>query len=324
MRAVRVGVIGTGNMGRQHVKAYARSRFCELVAIADIDGDVAQSVADEFGVGAYHSVEEMLANCELDAVSICTNDEKHVAPTLACLESGLNVLLEKPIATTLEDADTIISAAKSSGKKFMVGQIVRFEPRYALVKSKVDEGELGELETVYARRLNHIGSQDILKGRVSVISFLGVHDFDYLLWLSDSRPTRVYTESIGRIHKAAGHDIEDHTFTLMHFEDGMIACVEAGWVLPNVHPRQADFKLQVIGTKGMTRIDLVSNDIVLGTDKGWVVPRVGQMLDLEIDHFLDCIVNDREPLVSGEEGREALRICLAAQESARTESVIDL
>jgi UDP-N-acetylglucosamine 3-dehydrogenase len=91
-----------------------------------------------------------------------------------------------------------------------------------------------------------------------------------------------------------------------------------------VHPRQADFKLQVIGTKGMASIDLVSNDIVLGTGDGWVVPKVGHMLDLEIDHFLDCVINDSEPLVSGEDGKEALRICLAAQESASNGKVIDL
>jgi len=324
MDPLKVGVVGTGKMGTQHARAYARSRLCELIAVADAREETARKAAAETGARFFSSAEEMVDSCQLDAVSICTNDEGHVDPALTCLESGLNVLLEKPIATSLEDADRILVGARKAGTKFMVGQIVRFEPRYALVKKRVEEGELGKLEAVHARRLNHVGSQEVLGGRVSVLSFLGVHDFDYLLWLSESAPTRLYTESIERIHRSSGYGIEDHTFTLVRFEDGMIACVEVGWVLPDIHPRQADFKLEVIGTGGMASVDLVSNDIVMGTKDGWVIPRVGQMLDLEIEHFLTCIMDDSEPLVSGEEGKEALRICLAAQESARTGSIVKL
>ena len=119
------------------------------------------------------------------------------------------------------------------------------DPRYALVKQRLDDGELGELDAVFARRLNNVGSQDVLRGRVSVLSFLGVHDFDYILWLSDSRPVRVHTESVAKVHRAAGYDVEDHTFTLVRFADDSIACVEAGWVLPDSHPRRADIKLEV-------------------------------------------------------------------------------
>lgn len=324
MEPMKVAVVGVGFMGMQHVEAYARNLAAKLAAVVDVREQRAREVAERFGAQAFTNTQEMVEKSDVQAVSICTDDERHLEPALVCLAAGKHVLLEKPIATTLEDADKIIGAAERAGVKFLVGHIVRFDPRYAHVKARVDSGELGELEAVFARRLNHVGSQDILRGRVSVLSFLGVHDFDYVRWLSGSEPVRVYTESVGKVHRAAGYDIEDHTFTLIRFANDMVACVEAGWVLPNVHPRKADFKLEVIGTRGMAQVDLFSYDLVLGTERGWEVPRIGHAIDPEVTHFLDCILNDTPPLVSGKDGREALRLSLAAQESARTGRIVEL
>ncbi|KKL63136.1 hypothetical protein LCGC14_2178130, partial [marine sediment metagenome] len=196
--------------------------------------------------------------------------------------------------------------------------------RYAHLKQRVADGELGEPVSVFARRLNYVGLQDRLRGRVSVLSFLGVHDFDYVRWLLDSEPVRVVTESVAKVHKAAGYDIEDQTFTLIRFANDAVACVEAGWVLPNSHPRRADFSLQIIGTKGMAQYGLLPGDLAVCTEAGWEIPRLGGGLDLEIAHFLDCIVHDRPPLVTGPDGREALRMSLAAQESAKTGRIVEL
>jgi predicted dehydrogenase len=324
MREVRVGVVGVGLMGTQHAEAYARNPLCELVAVVDVREDVAGAAAERFGAEAYADVGRMLADCELDAVSVCTNDEAHVEPTLACLAAGKHVLLEKPIATTIDDADRIIDGADRAGTSLLIGHIVRFDPRYALVKQRADAGELGELAAVFARRLNHVGSQDVLRGRVSVLSFLGVHDFDYLLWLSGSRPVRVHTESVAKVHRAGGYDVEDHTFTLVRFADGMVACVEAGWILPDSHPRRADIKLEVIGTQGMAQVDLLAADMAVCTADGWTIPPLGHAIDAEVTHFLRCALGEAEPLVTGREGREALRLSLAAQESAATGETVSL
>lgn len=323
MESVRVAVVGVGVMGGQHAEAYARHPLAELVAVVDLREDIAGEAAGQFGARAFTDTQQMLEESHVRAVSICTNDERHVAPALACLGAGKHVLLEKPIATTIEDADIIIQAAEEAGVKLLVGQIVRFDPRYAHVKERLDSGELGELEAAFARRLNHVGSQDILRGRVSVLSFLGVHDFDYLLWLSGSEPVRVHTESVAKVHRAAGYEVEDHTFTLIRFASGAVACVEVGWVLPNAHPRRADIKLEVIGTRGMAQVDLLASDLAFCTEGGWEVPPMGHALDAEVGHFLDCVLNDKPPLVTGEDGREALRLSLAAQESSRTGRIVE-
>jgi predicted dehydrogenase len=324
MDPVKVAVVGAGLMGAQHAEAYSLNRSAQILAVVDVREDVARRVADRFAARAYGDVSEMLAETDVDAVSICTSDAQHTAPALACFAAGKHVLLEKPIATTLSEADEIIQAAEKAGVKFLMGQIVRFDPAYAHVQARLSRGELGELEAVFARRLNHVGSQDTLQGRVSVLSFLGVHDFDYILWLSGSKPVRVYTESVAKVHKAAGRDVEDHTFTLIRFANGVVACVEAGWVLPDSHPRRADFKLEVIGSHGMAQVDLLGGGLAVCTERGWELPPMGQALDAEIAHFLDCILDDRQPLVSGEDGREALRLSLAAEESARTGRIVEM
>jgi len=324
MPEVRVGVIGVGRMGEVHVQAYCRNLAARVEAVVDTREDRANAIAAAYGGRAFTSVEDMLDQVELDAVSVCTNDELHVAPALAALAAGKHVLLEKPIATTLDDADTITRAAEASGTKFLVGQILRFDPRYAHVKERVAGGDLGELETVFARRLNHVGAQDNLRGRVSVLSFLGVHDFDYVRWLSGSEPARVHTEAVSGVHTANGYDIEDNTFTLIRFHSGVVACVEAGWVLPNAHPRRADFKLEAICTRGVANIDMYSQGIAICTERGWERPSLGHAIDAEVGHFLDCILNDGPPLVTGQDGRAALAMSLAAQESARTGRIVEM
>lgn len=324
MEQVRVAVIGVGVMGSQHVEAYARNPLARIQAVVDLREELACKVAQRVGVQAFADTEQMLEKCDVQAVSICTNDECHVEPALACFAAGKHVLLEKPIATTVEDADRIIRAGRQAGMKFLVGHIVRFDSRYAYVKERVDSGELGELEAVFARRLNHVGLQEVLRGRVSVLSFLGIHDFDYVRWLTGSEPVRVHTEAVANVHKAAGYDTEDHTFTLIRFANGVVACVEAGWVLPDSHPRKADFKLEVVGTRGVAQFDLLAHELAVCTERGWQIPALGDALDAEIAHFLDCIINDKPPLVAGEDGREALRLSLAAQESAETNRIVEL
>ncbi len=324
MDPVRVAVVGVGLMGRQHVAAYGRHALAELVGVVDVREDVARAVGVELGVPAFADVEALLAGVGVDAVSICTSDDCHVAPALACLAAGRHVLLEKPIATTLADADRIVAAAEAAAGKLLVGHTVRFDPAYAHLKQRFDAGDFGELLAVYARRLNFQGLQQILHGRVSVLSFLGVHDFDYVLYLSGRRPVTVHTESVAKVLAAAGYDVEDHTFTLIRLDGGAIACVEVGWALPDNHPRRGDFKLEIVGSTGVGQFDLLSGSLAVCTAAGWEIPRMGSALDVEIAHFLDCVAGETPPLVTAAEARNALQLSLAAQESARTGEIVRL
>ena len=315
MSQIAVGVVGVGNMGLHHVEAYRRTPRATVEAVADVDEARTRELAQRLGAQAFTDARQMLERTGVQAVSICTNDERHVEPALACFEAGRPVLLEKPVATTLADADRIIGAAEGAGTTLLIGHIVRFDPRYADVQRRAEAGEFGTIEAVFARRLNQVRSQQVLRGRVSVLSFLGVHDFDYLCWLC-GRPVHLHTESVAGVHRAAGYNIEDHTYTLVRFESGAIACVEVGWLLPDTHPCVADIRLDVTGSRGTAAIDLIPRDYILCGQHGWQMPMLRHALDEQIDHFLDCVEGTATPRITGADGRLALAMSLAAQRSA--------
>ena len=164
MKSVKVGVIGVGFMGTYHAKTYAALADAELAGVADIDISRADSLASELGVRSYHDARQLLDDPSVDAVSICTNDDRHVELTVSAIGAGKHIMLEKPIATTLSDADRILSAAKGFSKCFLVGHILRFEKRYAEAKRSVDEGRIGEVVSIFARRLNAVAAQKVLGG----------------------------------------------------------------------------------------------------------------------------------------------------------------
>ena len=316
MEQIGVGVIGVGFMGANHARAYASLTDADLIGVADIDRSRAETIARELGVDAFLP-DELLADPAVEAVSICTNDEQHVRPTLDALAAKKHVLLEKPIATSLDDADRILSAAERSSGCFLVGHILRFEPRYVEAKRLVETGEIGDVVSIYARRLNALGAQNVLKGRVSVLSFLGVHDFDICSWLAASAPVKLTCEARRGVLSSRGFDVEDQTFTLIRFANDAIACVEAGWVLPDAHPRRADFALEVIGTQGVINIELMAQGVAVCTENGYRFPSFGHGIEYELEHFLKCARGEQKPRISGQDARVALSLSLAAQTSAR-------
>ncbi len=318
MQIIKVGVIGVGFMGTNHVKSYASMPDADLVGVADVDFDRAKSVAEQYGTTAYRSADELLEKSDAEAVSICTSDEQHVEPTINSLHAGKHVLLEKPLATTLEDADRILNAAAGVSHHFLVGHLLRFEDRYVEAKKAVEEGRIGDVVSLFARRINPASAQQVLKGRVSVLSFLGVHDFDLCGWYAGSPAERVFCEERRGFLSSRGFNVEDQTFTLIHFENGVIACVEAGWVFPDSHPRGCDFRMEIVGTKGVINLELMSHGIAVCDETGYHFPTFGHGIELELAHFFDCIKRNATPGISGVEARQALEISLAAQSSAKS------
>lgn len=160
-------------MGEMHLKGYLDSPKSCVLGIYDIDKNRSQEMAEKYNIPAYESIDDLLESSELQAVSICTTDQYHAEPSLRAFSKKKHVLLEKPIATTLSDADRIIEGAENAGIKLMIGHLARFCPQYKKLKEIIDGGELGEIISIFARRVANIDVQDILKGRISVLSFLG-------------------------------------------------------------------------------------------------------------------------------------------------------
>ena len=327
MRPIRVGIIGAGNMGKAHALAYEQNGArCRLVAAADVDRSRAERFAGDFGIEPEADVASLLARDDIDAVSVCTIEGTHRPIVESAAHAGKQILLEKPIAVRLEDADAMIRAVKSAGIKFMVCQSKRFDARCAQARQAIRDGKVGKVISLSARMQGVPSQQDRIKDMaLSVMVFRGVHAFDMLRWMAGSEVVRVYSEAVAGTLRARGYGSEDTTFTLLRFAAGAIGCIEVGSMCPPTHPGKGQSTIHVIGTKGIITVDLggafyeiVNEDsaAIIGAGRIWFRD--------EIAAFLECIESDSPPAVSGEEARAALVIALAAVESARTGRPVDL
>ena len=315
MKIHKVGIIGLGNMGQRHVDIVHKSHVAELTAVADIDRVRADNIAEQYGCRAFYHHQELLDQDLVDMVMICTPDSMHVEPTLACAAAGKPTFLEKPIATSLEDADTILNAVKAAGILFTVGHCLRFDPKYVAIKNQIDAGTIGEIVSFSTRRQNRTSSQEVLKGRVSSQQFLGVHDYDILNWFLGKKPISIYCESVSRVMRRQGFDIDDISWTTIRYEDGTVAVTETGWLLPKGYPLPYRFELTAYGDVGTAHLEVFDDGLAVAADT-WTHLAVGDRLTPQLEHFLSCIETGKQPLVSGQDARLALEMALAAEASA--------
>ena len=254
MQPIRVAVIGAGFMGERHARIYAGMPDVELVAVCDVRETAARELAARTGASAYSDFAALLRRDDLDAVSVCTPDGLHREPCELALRGGRHVLVEKPIATTVADAEAIVEAAGRAGVMLLVGHCLRFDPRYDQARQAVERGELGAVQTIYTRRANTVAAQDRLGGRCSLPLFLGVHDYDVMRWLAGSEVERVTAESKWGLLREQGFPVEDANCALLRFASGVLGIAELNWILPRGFPAAGDHRLDVVGSAGSLSI----------------------------------------------------------------------
>jgi predicted dehydrogenase len=322
IEAFKLGVIGLGEMGQAHARTIAGLEHARLVAIAEPDAK-RRALGQEIGTErSFSDYREMLQSADLDGVVIATPDQMHVEPCLAAAVAGKAILVEKPIATTVADSERIIEACRKAGVLLMVGHVLRYFPEYVEAKRVVSEGALGRLMSLFARRTNLITQQDRLGGRVGVLMFLGVHDFDVLRWIGGSEPKRIFCESAASA--PGSHGVENETFTTISFADGSIGCVHAGWYLPKTHPAGFDFKLDVTGDKGIISLDFAKHVTTQYGAEGGRYPLMTSAVADQMRAFIRAASRGEASPVSGEEALVALRMALAAGESIRSGLPVNL
>ena len=325
---LRVAVIGLGAMGSRHAHVCRQMPGIELLGVADIKPEVTERLAGELGVPGYTDYKEMLQRLPLDAVVVATSDPFHVEPCQAAAAAGLHIFLEKPIATTVEDGQAIIQAAKQHGVKLMVGHTLRYDPRYKAIQQAVAAGKLGEIVHAYARRNATTWSGRRLGGRTETMIFQGVHDLDALQWIVGARITRVYAEGVSKVLTDLG--ISDAIVTTLRFASGAVALMEQSWALPYGVPTLVDAQLEVVGSQGAAYIDGRAPSFALFTDGKYTQPDVilhlpeQYYLRDEYAAFLAYASGEAEPVVSGEVALDALRVAHAVLQSMRSSKPVEL
>jgi len=330
---LRAGVIGCGVMGADHARLYAEMADVELAVVMDPAGPRARELAGLYGCEVCTDL-DTVAEFGLDVVSVCVDDRYHRESAVRMARCGTHVLIEKPLATTLEDCDAIIQAAQQAGVKLMVGHCVRFDPRYHGAYQSICHGDLGEISTAYARRVNTLSSAQRIGGRVELPFYLGVHDIDILRWLVGSEIRTVHAAASKKVLPTLGIDAADAYHATFGFDNGAIGALELSWAAPDGMGWTLDAVCTVTGTKGMVRIDVCGEGYTKadgsGVSGGGVTygyelgGRLYGALQAEVAHFVSCVVQDRPPLIASTDARRAVEVAIAMVESARTGETVTL
>jgi len=333
---IRFGVIGTGIMGEKHAHAYFQSEKATLVATCDLNLERAREVGKRYGAEAFYTdYREMLARSDLDAVAVATPDFAHREPVVAALEAGKDVIAEKPLATTLEDADKMVEAVRRSGRKLMVNFGNRMRPQHRMTKAMIQKGDLGELRYAYAKLSNTLYVPTKMlswSGRSSPTWFLLSHMVDMVRWFFNSEAVRVYASKTEGLLKSRGIDTHDTLVAIVDFANGATACFETSWILPESLPTTVDHRIEVTGTKGAIRIDQFEQGIQTYTDRASFPSSGSADLDYKtvdwwldsVNYFIHCLEKDLKPKPDVEDGRAVTKIILAMLESAEKRKPITL
>ena len=330
---LKVSVIGCGNIGAGgHAPAYAHIAEAELVAVCDVVEERAGEVAEKWGADPFTDYRQLLEREDIAMVDVCLPTYLHAPVTIAALEAGKHVLCEKPMAHTLEAAETMIEAAEKAGLRLMIGQVRRFDHRYVSIKEQIDGGKVGR--PVFIRRAERqflpfppdAWQWDSKRGG-GVILDIGVHVTDLFRWYFGQEAIEVYAvaKSVRQAAREAGS--YDHAMITCKFDGGGVGFAETSWAYPQGFGGTLYAQLDVVGTEGKVQYaDKDTNPMLIYTpEKGHELPRYFRFMSTteyafeeEIRHFVRCVIEDRQPLVSPQDARAALEMALAAQRSAET------
>ena len=243
---IRVGLAGLGSMGRNHLRVLSSLPGCQLVAVADpLEAAVAAATGASHAQGFTEPM-AMVSEADLDALVIAAPTMAHVDLALAAIQRGLPVLVEKPLAATVEEAMRIVAASRASGVPVQVGHVERFNPAVLELGRLLEAGWLSSIYAIASRRAGPFPARI---RDVGVTVDLATHDVDILSWIAGERPERVYAELAQRMH--ATH--EDLLFGLLHFPSGATGMLDVNWLTP-AKRRQ----LVVTGEEGMFELDYLT------------------------------------------------------------------
>jgi UDP-N-acetylglucosamine 3-dehydrogenase len=330
---IRVAVIGVGAMGRNHARVYAEMPGVNLVGVADVDAQIAGAIARRYGTNAYTDYLQLLDEQEPDAVAIAVPTVDHCDVALQVIRRQIHLLIEKPIAFTVDEGYRIITAANQAGVQLMVGHIERFNPAVIALKEHLARGELGRVFQIDAHRQGPFPAR--VKD-VGVVIDLAVHDLDVMRYVSGSEVVRVYAETEHRIHSVR----EDLLAALVRLEDGTVGTLTINWLTPTKIR-----ELYVTGECGMFRVDYLTQDLYFfenatadgsdwetlrmlrGVSEGRMIRYVvakQEPLWAEQEAFLASVRGDAPVAVTGMDGLKVLELAQAVVTSGLEHRAVSL
>ena len=327
---LRLGLAGLGSMGRNHLRVISNHPDATLAAVADPDPAALEAAVSQTGARGFADPLAMIAEAEIDGVVVAAPTTAHLALALAAIRRGLGVLVEKPLAATVEDGLAIVAAARKRNVRVQVGHVERYNP------AVMEMGRLLRadwLSTIYAITSRRAGPFPARIRDVGVTVDLGTHDVDMLCWIAGERPVRVYAETAQRLH--ARH--EDLTFGLMHFPSGATGFMDVDWLTPAKRR-----SLVVVGEEGMFELDYLTQRLSFTRSNverpqmigGYATTFTGDVAEIpiqnveplraQLNEFVRVLRTGEQPYVDGVDGLWAVAIANALLTAAAEGRPVDL
>ena len=307
LRTVNVGVIGVGAMGENHVRVYHKLKEANLLAVSDVSERALKKIERKYGAKGYNDYGELLKNPEIEAVSVCVPTTLHHAVVMEAIKNKKHVLIEKPIAFTLKEAEEMIAAAKEAGVILATGHVERFNPAVQKAKELIEDGVIGDIVSAFAKRVGPIPPR--IKD-VGVSIDLAIHDLDIMNYLFDANIMQVYGTMNSVLEDC---QFEDHAEIMVSFDNESTGIIEVNWLTP--YKRR---ELELTGTDGIISVDYIKQSIdVYGKFAQDIEIRHEEPLKDELKSFLNAVVTNTEPEITGEDGLKALKMVIAANRSSK-------
>ena len=337
MQRTKVAILGAGFITDIHMESYHRFvPEAEVVAVYARNKEKAKVFAEKHHIPAwYDDLDEIIEQSGGDVVDICLPNYLHYSATLKAAAAGKHIIIEKPLAITIEEADAMIAACKQAGVKLMYAEELCFAPKYERVRQLVNEGAIGDIYMLKQAE-KHSGPHsdwfyDIELSGGGVLMDMGCHAFAWFRWmLNNARVKSVFASMSTVVHKERTKG-EDNSVVIVEFENGVTAVAENSWAKHG----GMDDKSEVYGTGGVVYADLFMGNAAISYSKtgygyamekadttvGWSFTVFEEVFNQgyphELKHFIECVQQDKQPLVTGEDGRAVLEIIYAAYASAR-------
>ncbi|WP_295113707.1 Gfo/Idh/MocA family protein [uncultured Methanobrevibacter sp.] len=314
MRTVNVGVIGVGAMGENHVRVYHKMEEANLIAVSDVSERALKKIEKKYGAKGYTDYCELLSNPEIEVVSVCVPTTFHHAVVMEAIKHKKHVLVEKPIAFTLSEAEEMIAAAKEAGVTLATGHVERFNPAVQKAKELIDDGVIGDIVSAFAKRVGPLPPR--IKD-VGVSIDLAIHDLDIMNYLFEEDITQVYGTMNSSFDDS---EFEDHAEIMVSFDNESTGIIEVNWLTP--YKRR---ELELTGTAGIISVDYIQQSIeVYGKFAQDIEIKHEEPLKGELKSFLNSVVEEKEPEITGEDGLKALKMVIAANRSSKEHRPISL
>ena len=337
MNEIGVGIIGSGFVADIHAESFRQVPNARVVGVASPSEERVARFSERHGIARWHTdYRALLEQPEVDVVTLCLPNDLHCQATVDAAAAGKHVICEKPLCTTLEEADRMIAACRDAGVKLMYAEELCFTPKYVRARGLVEEGALGEVFLIKQSE-KHNGPHadwfwDVRRSGGGVTLDMGCHAIEFFRWILNKRPIRsVYAQMGTYVHRDRTEG-DDNSIILVKFEGGAVGMAEESWAKPG----GMDDRAEIYGSHGVTYADLLhGNALETYSDKGYgyAVEKAGPTLGWsftmfeelwnygfpqEMQHFIDCVQHDRPPSETGDDGKAVLEALYAAYESART------